>query len=90
MNRTLRDLSAAPTPGSHEKGERLFHGEPRPSPTGEGAYRWQIGERLLHCYSSLVRYDNQSAELPLFCPLPRGGGLEWGQQAPRAAATLVF
>ena len=72
MNRTLRDLSAAPTPGSHEKGERLFHGEPRPSPTGEGVYRWQIGEWLPNWYSSLVRYNNHNTDYRHSVPSPVG------------------
>ena len=35
-----------PTPGTHEKGIRLFHGSPRPSPVGEGAERQDFARLL--------------------------------------------
>ena len=60
-----------------------------PSPTGEGAYRWQIGERLPIWYFSLVRYDNQSVESPPFCSLPHGGR-SVSLTNRRVVAELVF
>ena len=57
MNRTLRDLSAAPTPAL---------------PHGEGVYRWQIGEWLPNWYSSLVRYNNHNTDYRHSVPSPVG------------------
>ena len=74
MNRTLRDLSAAPTPA-------LPHG-------GGGvslANRRVVAELVFQPCS----IQQPQHRLPPFCPLPRGGGLGWGQQTHHAATAAI-
>ena len=72
MKRKLRCVFAAPTPGSLEKGVRLFQGEPRPSPTGEGVFPWKQALRVPQI--AIARYANRHPIFRRSAPSPVGEG----------------
>ena len=85
----------APSPAPHEKGIRLFHGEPRALPrfAGEGFYRWFFRFRFPECQSGRWR-GWFAAPTPT---LPHGGGgifacgfVGKGDGAQRGGEVLFF